>query len=70
MTDGPDRHYKDHDTVSWQDWEIDHLVEKLCKDFPKKPRSVIEKAIRVCQETIQRSEGRERLIDCARRSLS
>jgi hypothetical protein len=70
MTDGPDECYQDRDVVSWQDWEIDHVVDKLCYDFPKKPHTVIEKVIRDCKETIQASAGRERLIDCARRRLS
>jgi hypothetical protein len=29
MTDGPDECYQDRDVVSWQDWEIDHVVDKL-----------------------------------------
>ena len=61
---------KDRETGSWQDWEIEHVVDKLCRDFPKKPRSAIESVIKGCKETIQPSSGRERLIDCARRSLS
>jgi hypothetical protein len=70
MTDDPNKRYKDRNTVSWQDWEIDHLVDHLCRDFPKRPRPVIEKVIKDCTETIRPSEGRERLIDCARRNLS
>ena len=38
MPDDLSKRYKDRDTVSWQDWEIEHVVDKLCKDFPKKPR--------------------------------
>ncbi len=26
----------DGDKSSWQDWEIEHLVDKLCRDFPGK----------------------------------
>ncbi len=55
---------------SWHDWEIEHLVDKLCRDFPGKSRAAIEKVVNDCKETIQASAGRERLIDCARRSLS
>lgn len=58
------------DTGSWQDWEIEHVVDKICRDFPKKPRSTVESVVKACKEQIQRSAGRERLIDCARRSLS
>jgi hypothetical protein len=70
MPDDSNKRYKDRDTVSWQDWEIEHVVDKLCRDFPNKPRSAIENVIKACKETIQPSAGRERLIDCARRSLS
>jgi hypothetical protein len=70
MPDDPLKRYKDRDTASWQDWEIEHVVDKLCKDFPKKPRPAIENVIKACKETVQPSAGRERLIDCARRSLS
>jgi hypothetical protein len=70
MPEDPNKRYADRDTVSWQDWEIEHVVDKLCKDFPKKPRSAIENVIKNCKETIQPTAGRERLIDCARRSLS
>ena len=58
------------DKSSWQDWEIEHLVEKLCRDFPGKSRAAIDKAVSVCAKTMQASAGRERLIDCARRELS
>ena len=58
------------DESSWQDWEIEHLVEKLCRDFPAKSPAAVEKAINACKQTIQASAGRERLIDCARRELS
>ena len=58
------------DESSWQDWEIEHLVEKLCRDFPAKSHAAVEKAINACKQTIQASAGRERLIDCARRELS
>jgi hypothetical protein len=61
MSDDPD---------SWRDWEIEHVVDKLCKDFPNKPRAAIERVVQACKETIQASSGRERLIDCARRNLS
>ena len=67
---GSRRRRKDRETGSWQDWEIEHVVDKLCRDFPKKPRSAIESVIKACKETIQPSSGRERLIDCVRRSLS
>jgi hypothetical protein len=70
MPHDPSKRYKDRDTVSWQDWEIEHLVDKLCKDFPKKSRATIERVINACKESVQPSAGRERLIDCARRSLS
>ncbi len=58
------------DKSSWQDWEIEHLVDKLYRDFPGKSRAAIEKAVNACKQTIQASAGRERLIDCARRELS
>ena len=58
------------DESSWQDWEIEHLVEKLCRDFPAKSPAAVEKAINACKQAIQASAGRERLIDCARRELS
>ena len=58
------------DRETWQDWEIEHVVDKLCRDFPNKPRAAIEKVIKGCQQAIQASSGRERLIDCARRNLS
>jgi hypothetical protein len=58
------------DKSSWQDWEIEHLVDKLCRDFPGKSRPAIEKAVNSCKQAIQASAGRERLIDCARRELS
>ena len=58
------------DESSWQDWDIEHLVEKLCRDFPAKSPAAVEKAINACKQTIQASAGRERLIDCARRELS
>ena len=58
------------DKSSWQDWEIEHLVDKLCRDFPAKSRVAVEKAVNACKQTIQASAGRERLIDCARRELS
>jgi hypothetical protein len=70
MPDDPSRRYKDRDTISWQDWEIEHIVDKLCKDFPTKPRPAIENVIKACKATVQPSAGRERLIDCARRSLA
>ena len=70
MREDPSTRHKDRETGSWQDWEIEHVVDKLCRDFPKKPRSAIESVIIACKETIQPSSGRERLIDCARRSLS
>ena len=60
----------DGDKSSWQDWEIEHLVDKLCRDFPGKSRPAIEKAVNSCKQRIQASAGRERLIDCARRELS
>lgn len=68
MRDDPAAPYGDKS--SWQDWEIEHLVDKLCRDFPGKSRVAIEKAVNACTETIQASAGRERLIDCARRTLS
>jgi hypothetical protein len=58
------------DKSSWQDWEIEHLVDKLCRDFPGKCRAAIENAVNACTKTIHASAGRERLIDCARRALS
>ena len=58
------------DKSSWQDWEIEHLVDKLSRDFPAKSRTAVEKAVKDCKQTIQASAGRERLIDCARRELS
>jgi hypothetical protein len=58
------------DNSSWQDWEIEHLVDKLSRDFPAKSRATVEKAVNACKQTIQASAGRERLIDCARRELS
>jgi hypothetical protein len=58
------------DMSSWQDWEIEHLVDKLCRDFPGKSRAAIEKAVNACTKTVHASAGRERLIDCARRTLS
>ena len=70
MRDDPSKGYEDPDTGSWQDWEIEHVVDRLCKEFAEKPRPVIEKVIKACKETIQHSAGRERLIDCARKTLS
>jgi hypothetical protein len=70
MSEDFNRRYKDRGTVSWQDWEVDHVVDHLCRDFPQTPRSVIEKVIKNCKEAVQASAGRERLIDCARRKLS
>jgi hypothetical protein len=58
------------DSPSWKDWELEHLADKLCRDFPQKPRQAIEAILKGCAETIQASSGRERLIDCARRRLS
>jgi hypothetical protein len=69
MRDDPSKGYEDPDTDPWQDWEIEHVLDRLCKDFPEKPRSAIEKVIKVCKETIEHSAGRERLIDCARKNL-
>jgi hypothetical protein len=68
MRDDPGVSFEDKN--SWQDWEIEHLVEKLCRDFPAKSRVAVEKAVNACKQTIQASAGRERLIDCARRELS
>jgi hypothetical protein len=68
MRDDPAAPYGDKS--SWQDWEVEHLVDKLCRDFPGKSRAAIEKAVNTCTETIQASAGRERLIDCATRTLS
>jgi hypothetical protein len=56
--------------VSCQDWEIEHVVDRLCRDSPHKPRVAIEKVITAYKETIQSSSGDERLIDCSRRNLS
>jgi hypothetical protein len=43
MPDDFNKRYKDRDTVSWQDWEIEHVVDRLCRDFPTKPRSAIKR---------------------------
>ena len=40
-----------HDTVQWQDWEIEHVVDKLCRDFPNQPRAAIERDIKGCMES-------------------
>ena len=70
MRDDPTKRQDDPDSASWQDWEIEHVVDKLCRDFPNKPRTAIERIVNGCQQTLQASSGRERLIDCARRNLS
>ena len=70
MRDDPTRPHHDPDFASWHDWEIEHVVDKLCRDFPNKTRPFIERIVDRCKETIQASSGRERLIDCARRNLS
>jgi hypothetical protein len=68
MRNNPAKRHEERDI--WQDWEIEHIVDKLCRDFPNKPRLVIERVVNSCKEAIQASSGRERLIDCARRGLS
>ena len=70
MREDPAKRHEDRDTFQWQDWEIEHVVDKLCRDFPNKPRAAIERVIEGCKKAIQASSGRERLIDCARRNLS
>ena len=70
VREDPAKRHDSRDTVQWQDWEIEHVVDKLCRDFPNQPRASIERVIKGCKEAIQASSGRERLIDCARRNLS
>ncbi|HEY5811055.1 MAG TPA: hypothetical protein VIT23_00175, partial [Terrimicrobiaceae bacterium] len=70
MRDDPAERSRDRETASWRDWEIEHIVDKLCGNFPNKSRATIERAVKTCAETIPPSSGRERLIDCARKSLS
>ena len=64
MRDDPTRPHQDPDFASCHDWEIEHVVDKLCRDFPNKTRPLIERIVERCRETIQASSGRERLIDC------
>ena len=52
MRDDPARPHHDPDFAFWHDWEIEHLVDKLCRDFPNKTRPVIERIVERCRETI------------------
>jgi len=70
MNDDPSKKKVDGWFVSGQDHEIDYVIAQLAKEYPLKTRSQIEAAVTTCKQTIQPSEGREKLMACARKRLA
>ena len=69
MADDPNKRGKDGDTVSWQPYEIDYAIDSLAKEYPSKDRATIRAAVEACKRSIQPSEGRAKLMTCARGRL-
>lgn len=69
MSDDPNKKYVDGRFVSAQGHELDYVIGFLSVEFPKKSRSQIEAAVNACKTSIQPSEGRDKLMACARARL-
>lgn len=69
MSDDPNKKHVDGRFVSWQAHEISYVVGILANEFPYKSRSQIEAALNACKTSIQPSEGRDKLMACARARL-
>jgi len=51
-------------------WEVDYLVDKLKKHFPKKEEAAIRSAIEACCKQVGAPHPREKFVDCVVKRLS
>lgn len=70
MADNPTlRGLQDGHLVSWQSHEISYVLDKLRAEFRGRTRVEVLDAVTACKRSIQPSEGRDKLMACARSRL-
>jgi hypothetical protein len=54
---------------TWQEHDIWYVIDRLQEEFRQQPSLVVHEIVQACQKEVSHTEGREKLLEAARKRM-